>query len=290
MAPRKTRAAAPVVVGSKLDLEGGLLGQIILLSLERAGVPTENRLQIGPTAIARAALLSGAIDISVEYTGNAAFFFDQEDDAIWKDAQGGYIRAAELDAKHNGLVWLTPAPADNTWVIAIPATLAKAASLATLEDFAGFANAGNRVRLAASAEFVESAAGLPAFESAYGFKLRAAQLLILSGGETSATMKAAADGISGVNAAMAYGADGALKALDLVALGDPRRAEPVYAPTPVVRAAALEAYPRIRSALDPVFAGLDLAALRDMNEKVAVEGRAARAVAQAYLAARGLGT
>jgi osmoprotectant transport system substrate-binding protein len=290
MAPRKTRAAAPVVVGSKLDLEGGLLGQIILLSLERAGVPTENRLQIGPTAIARAALLSGAIDISVEYTGNAAFFFDQEDDEIWKDAQGGYIRAAELDAKHNGLVWLTPAPADNTWVIAIPATLAKAASLATLEDFAGFANAGNRVRLAASAEFVESAAGLPAFESAYGFKLRAAQLLILSGGETSATMKAAADGISGVNAAMAYGADGALKALDLVALGDPRRAEPVYAPTPVVRAAALEAYPRIRSALDPVFAGLDLAALRDMNEKVAVEGRAARAVAQAYLAARGLGT
>ena len=97
--------------------------------------------------------------------------------------------------------------------------------------------AGGRVKLAASAEFVESPAGLPAFEKAYGFKLKESQLLVLSGGETTATMKAAADGISGVNAAMAYGTDGALDALDLRALEDPRRAQPVYAPAPIIRAA-----------------------------------------------------
>jgi osmoprotectant transport system substrate-binding protein len=45
-------------------------------------------------------------------------------------------------------------------------------------------------------------------------------------------MKAAADGISGVNAAMAYATDGALKALALHALEDTRHAEPVYAPAP----------------------------------------------------------
>jgi hypothetical protein len=42
---------------------------------------------------------------------------------------------------------------------------------------------GNNVKLAASAEFVESAAGLPAFEAVYGFRLGARQLLVLSGGE-----------------------------------------------------------------------------------------------------------
>ena len=84
-----------------------------------------------------------------------------------------------------------------------------------MEDFASFVRDGNRVRLAASAEFVESNAGLPAFEASYGFRLEANQLLVLSGGETSATIKAAADGISGVNAAMAYATDGALKALGL---------------------------------------------------------------------------
>jgi len=284
----KGGAASPVIVGSKLDLEGALLGHMALLALRRAGIETQNRLQIGPTAILREALLSGAIDLCVEYTGNAAFFFHQDDDPVWKDAEAGYARAAELDYRRNSLVWLRPAPADNSWAIAVPNRLAREKSLATLEDFARFARDGNRIKLAASAEFVESAAGLPAFETAYGFKLEARQLLVLSGGETSATMKAAADGMSGVNAAMAYGADGALEALDLLALEDPRHAEPVYAPAPVVRAATLELYPNIRQALAPVFASLDLATLRDLNEKVAVEGEAAAAVALAFLGAKGL--
>jgi osmoprotectant transport system substrate-binding protein len=153
----------------------------------------------------------------------------------------------------------------------------------TLADFAREVASGAQVKLAASAEFVESPAGLPSFEAAYKFHLTAAQLLVLSGGETSATMKAAADGISGVTAAMAYATDGALDALDLVVLKDTAHAEPVYAPAPVVRAATLEAYPQIRPLLGTVFAGLDLATLRSLNEKVAVEGQPATAVAQDYL-------
>lgn len=282
------RAAAPVVVASKLDLEGALLGHMVLLALGSAGVPTENRLQLGPTAIVRAAILSGAIDLTVEYTGNAAMFFHEEGAAVWKDAAADFLRAAELDLRHNNLVWLTPAPADNSWVIAVPAFLAREIGLRTMEDLAAFVQAGRRIKLAASAEFVESPAGLPAFEQTYGFALTASQLLVLSGGETSATMKAAADGISGVNAAMAYGTDGALAALDLVALEDTRHAEPVYAPAPVVRAITLEAHPRIRDSLAPVFEGLDLATLRGLNEKVAVDGEPAATVAWEFMRARGL--
>ena len=132
------------------------------------------------------------------------------------------------------------------------------------------------------------AAGLPAFEADYGFRLAARQLLVLSGGETSATMKAAADGISGVNAAMAYAADGALKALGLHALEDTRHAEPVYAPAPIIRQATLGRYPAIGALLKPVFAKLDLASLRDLNEKVAVEGADPKVVARQYFQAVGL--
>lgn len=280
-------AAPPVVVGSKLDLEGALIGHMILLALGAAGIQTENRLQLGPTAIVRAAMLSGAIDLTVEYTGNAAMFFHEEGDPVWADAALGFLRAAELDRKTNNLVWLTPAPADNSWVIAIPASLSRETGLRTMEDFATFVRAGRRVVLAASAEFVESPAGLPAFEQTYGFRLTSDQLLVLSGGETSATMKAAADGISGVNAAMAYGTDGALAALDLVTLEDTRHAEPVYAPAPVIRAAVLETTPQIRDILAPVFRALDLSTLRGLNEKVAVEGEPAAAVALDFLSARG---
>ncbi|VTZ26755.1 putative transporter subunit: periplasmic-binding component of ABC superfamily [Methylocella tundrae] len=285
---RKTVAAAPVVVSSKLDLEGALLGQMMLLALARAGVPTINELQIGPTAILRQGLISGAVDLCVEYTGNGAFFFHQESDPVWRDARQGFLRVAELDYAQNRLVWLQPAPADNSWIIAIPKALAAEKSLRTLDDFAAFVRAGNRIRLAASAEFVESEAGLPAFETAYGFNLQASQLLVLSGGETTATMKAASDGISGVNAAMAYGSDGALNALDLLPLDDPRHAEPVYAPAPVIRAATLAEYPQIRQALAPVFAGLDLTTLRALNERVAVEGEETTFVARNYMTAQNL--
>jgi osmoprotectant transport system substrate-binding protein len=101
-------------------------------------------------------------------------------------------------------------------------------------------------------------------------------------------MKAAADGISGVNAAMAYATDGALKALDLRALEDTRHAQPVYAPAPVIRDATLASYPQISDILSPVFAQLNLAKLRGLNEKVAVEGDDPGTVAREFFRARGL--
>lgn len=278
----------PVAVSSKLDLEGALLGHMILLALKQADIPAENRLQIGPTPILRMALLAGAVDLCPEYTGNAAFFFHEEGDPVWRDAEAGYARAAKLDYERHRLVWLAPAPVSNSWVIAVPAGLAEAEGLLTMADLARFARGGGRVKLAASAEFVESAAGLPLFEATYGFRLSASQLLVLSGGETSATMKAAADGISGVNAAMAYASDGGLKALNLHVLEDTLHAEPIYAPAPVVREAVLSAYPRMAQALAPVFAKLDLARLRDLNEKIAVEGEDPGIVAKEYFRASGL--
>ena len=230
----------------------------------------------------------GAVDLCVEYTGNAAFFFHQEGDAVWRNAEAGYARAAALDLAANSLVWLDPAPADNSWVIAVPNALARektcARSMISPRWRARTAPSSWRPRPNSS----KAPPDLPAFEAAYGFRLTARQLLVLSGGETTATMKAAADGISGVNAAMAYGSDGALDALGLVALDDPRHAEPVYAPAPVIRAAALAAWPQVKTALAPVFAGLDLATLRRLNARVAVDGEDAAAVARNYLTARSL--
>ena len=42
-------AQADITVSSKIDTEGGLLGNIIALSLENAGMPVERRLQLGGT-------------------------------------------------------------------------------------------------------------------------------------------------------------------------------------------------------------------------------------------------
>jgi osmoprotectant transport system substrate-binding protein len=276
-------AEGKIVVASKIDTEGALLGNMIVSLFEAHGLVVENKLQLGPTNIVRAAILAGQIDIYPEYTGNGALFFHLEQDPVWKDWAKGAAKVAALDREENHLVWLAAAPANNTWTIALRQELAERHGLKTMDDLAKYLASGGAIKLAASAEFVESPAALPAFETTYGFRLSDAQLLTLSGGNTSATLRAAAEGTSGVNAAMAYGTDGALAALGLTALEDDKGAQVVYAPAPVVREAVLQQHPEIAKVLDPVFATLTLETLQQLNAKIAVEGEDAGAVAVAYL-------
>jgi osmoprotectant transport system substrate-binding protein len=260
---------------------------MILALLEAGGIATVDRLELGPTNILRSAMLAGEIDLYPEYTGNGAIFYNLEDDPVWRSAREGYDKIRALDRERHELIWLEPAPADNRWVITVRGDVAAANGLRSLEDFARWVRAGGRVKLAASAEFVESPAALPAFERVYGFELKRGQILTLAGGNTAVTMRAAAEGISGVDAAMAYGTDGALAVLDLVVLTDPRRAQIVFAPAPVVRAAVLARYPRIKDVLDPVFRSLSEGTLRRLNARIVVEGESARGVALDYLKSEG---
>jgi osmoprotectant transport system substrate-binding protein len=279
-------AADSVVVASKIDTEGALLGNLIADAIEARGIAVERKIQLGPTNILRAAILAGQIDLYPEYTGNGAIFFHREADTIWKNAAAGYAEIKAVDRVRNHLVWLSPAPANNTWVIATRADLPGFPAGKCLGDLAAYLKAGGRFKLAASAEFVESPAALPAFEKTYGFHLRSEQLLTLSGGNTAATLRAAAEGISGVNAAMAYGTDGELAALGLTALCDDKGAQIVYAPAPVIREAVLQRYPEVSAALDPVFASLSLETLQGLNARIAVNGEEAAAVARDYLQAK----
>ncbi len=279
-------AADPVRVGSKLDAEGGLLGNMIIHVLEANGIKTVNRVQMGATKIVRGALVAGEIDIYPEYTGNAGFFFSVDTDPVWKDAAKAAAKAAELDAANN-IVWLKSAPANNTWAIAVRKDLADASKLVTMDDLGRFIASGGTFKLAASAEFVESPAALPSFQSAYSFKLAANQTLVLAGGDTAATIRAAAEKTSGVNAAMVYGTDGAIAALGLVVMADTKAAQAIYEPAPTIRKAALDANPKIRDLLDPVFASLDALTLQGLNAKVQVEGQDSRKVAMDYLKAKG---
>ena len=276
-------AHADIVVSSKIDTEGGLLGNIIALALESKGLPVERKLQLGATQVVREALLADQIDIYPEYTGNAAFFFNEADKDIWNNAESGYTRAAELDAKENKVVWLTPAPANNTWAIAVTGPVAEQNKLVTMSDFGAWVAGGGDVKLAASTEFVSSPAVLPAMQKTYGFELTSAQTVVLSGGDTAATIQAAARGTSGVNAAMVYGTDGGVGATGLVVMEDDKGVQPVYAPTPIVRADVLAEYPAIAEVLGPIFAGLDLVTLQDLNGRIQVGGEPAEAVARDYL-------
>ena len=284
----RAQSLPAVRVASKIDTEGLLLGEMIVRTLRAHGVRTESRLQLGPTQIVRSALISGEIDLYPEYTGNGALFFADEKNPAWKDAAAGYARVKRLDLERNQLVWLQPSPANNTWVIAVRQDLARSQKLSSMADLGRYVAGGGKIRLAASAEFVERSDALPAFQAAYGFRLRQDQLLVLAGGDTSVTIRAAAEQTSGVNAAMAYGTDGPLAALGLVILDDTRAVQPVYAPAPVIRAAVLEREPKIAVWMAALFRTLDAPTLQRLNAQVALEGLDARKVAESYLSSKGI--
>lgn len=280
-------AQAQVVVSSKIDTEGGVLGNIILSVLNANGIQTTDRVQLGATPVVRQAIIAGEIDIYPEYTGNAAFFFEKADDPAWKDATKAYELAKTLDFDANKIVWLTPSPANNTWAIALRKDVAEPNKLVTLTDFGKYVAGGGQVVLAASSEFVNSAAALPAFQTTYAFTLKPEQLITLSGGDTAATIAAAANQTNGANAAMVYGTDGGIAPSGLVVLEDDKGVQPVYQPSPIIREEVLKANPQIEEILKPVFEKLDLVTLQDLNGRVQVGGEPAKAVAEDFLKKNG---
>ena len=215
-----TMANAQVVVSSKIDTEGGVLGNIILAMLKANNIQTTDRIQLGATPVVR------------------------------KD-------------------------------------VADANKLKTLTDFGKYVAGGGKIVLAASSEFVNSAAALPAFQTTYGFKLKPDQLITLSGGDTAATIAAAANQTNNANAAMVYGTDGGIAPSGLVVLEDDKGVQPVYQPTPIIREAVLKKNPNIEAVLKPVFAKLDLVTLQDLNGRVQVGGEPAKAVAEDFLKKNG---
>ena len=279
----------PIVVGSKLDGEGVLLGQIILQTLQANGFTVVDKTRTGATKVVRQALVDKQIDVYPEYTANAVLVFHSDvkvDPSVLQSADLTYQTAKSEDSSI-GITWLQQAPANNTWAVAVPKAFADANKLVTLDDLAKYVNGGGKLKIAGSQEFFTSAVAFPAFEKAYGFKLKPADEVQVGTGDTALPEKTAAQGTSGVNAAMAYGTDGTISALSLVVLGDPKGAQPIYQPAPIFLTSVITKYPEIPGLLGPVFAKLDLATLQGLNKTVAVDGKDAKSVAADWLKANG---
>lgn len=279
---------SPIIIGSFVDTEGGILGNMILLALENNGYIITDKVQFGTPDVHRNALLQAELDIGIDYTGNGQFYSEGFDEEVWGDATKGYNAIRGYDETKNGLIWLKPANANNTEMLAVTKEFAEANSLESLEDFANYVNAGGKVKFITSQTFAEKNMGLLGMEKGYGFKLNPDQLIILPHGNTAETISALANGTDEVNVALVYGTDGSLPDLGLVVLKDPLSIPTVYEPSVIVRAEILEMYPEIRSIIDEVFKTLNLENLQVMNKNVIIDGLSHKDVARDHLIEQGI--
>ncbi|MCU0474986.1 MAG: ABC transporter substrate-binding protein [Anaerolineae bacterium] len=277
----------PIRVGSKLFTEDVLLGHITYVALEQAGYPVVDMLETGNTTVARTALLNNQIDLYPEYTGTAmTVFFPAE--AVGQidslDSESVYAVSASYDAAFNDLIWLEPAPINNSYVLAVTQAFAEEHGLSTLSDFAAYVNGGGTVMFAAGEEFVSRPDGLQAMEAAYGFDVTGGQMLVIADGTPDMFIGALAQGINGINVALATGVSGLLYENDLVALYDDQELLLPYEPAVVVRGALLRRNPEIAVILNRIFRHMDADTLSELVAQVEADGRDPREVATEYLA------
>lgn len=272
-----------ITLGSFVDTEGGILGNMLLLALENKGYLIEDKVQFGTPDVHRNALLQGELDLGIDYTGNGQFYSEGIDPSVWVDAVKGYEAIKAYDEKENSLIWMAPAKANNTEALAVKEDFAEENDIATMEDFARYVNEGGEVKLITSQLFAEKEQGLLGLEKAYGFKLQPSQLILLPHGNTAETLKALASGTDGVNVALAYATDGSLVDLALRIIEDPKSIPPVYEPSAIIRKEVLDKYPEVKEIVEEVFALLTKENLQEMNKAVIVDGKSPKDVAKEFL-------
>jgi len=245
---------AAIVVGSKNFTEQLILGEIVAGTIEReTGLTVDRRLNLGGTLICEQALVSGDIDVYVEYTGTAltAVFHQpltNDSSTVLQTVRDAYART--------GRTLLEPFGFNNTFTILVRSSDARQLKLKTIDDAAVQAP---KWRAGFGYEFLERPDGFPGLAKTYGLRFAEPPRVM----DLTLTYRALASGQVDLIAGDATA--GLISALDLFPLEDNRRYFPPYDAVPVARAATIMRHPEVRRALTSLAGAISAEAMRAMN-------------------------
>jgi osmoprotectant transport system permease protein len=256
------RSRGAIVVGSKNFTEQVILGELLAQTIERdTGLGVQRRLNLGGTLICDRALLTGDVDVYVEYTGTALT-------AVFHQPAGTDARAVFDDVRdqyaRTGRTLLPPLGFDNTFAILVRGSDARTKNLRTIDDAVREAPGW---RAGFGYEFLERPDGYPGLAAAYGLRFAAPPRVM----DLALSYRALASGQVDLIAGDATA--GLIRALDLVQLEDTRHYFPPYDAAPVARAATLLKYPQVRTALERLGGRVTASDMRSLNYAADVEHR-----------------
>jgi osmoprotectant transport system substrate-binding protein len=266
-----------VVVASKDFTEQFILGEMYVRLLEHNGFTVEKKLNLGGTPVAQEAITTGQIDIYPEYTGTGLLTVLKL--PVSSDPQAVFQTVADAYRDQWNLVWLEPAPMNNTQALAMTRAGAEQHGIRTISDMAAKAS---QLTMAGPPEFQEREDGLPGIMAAYGnFQLKEYRAV-----DPGLRYQALTSGQADV--VVAFGTDGEIAAFDLVTLEDDKGLFPPYQVAPVVRGEILESYPEIEDILNSLAPLLTDDVMRKLNFEVSGNGREPADVAEEFLVQAGL--
>lgn len=270
-------AGGAIKVGSKDFTEQFILGEMYALVLENKGFKVERKLNLGGTPVAQAGLQSGQIDLYPEYTGTALLTILKQ--PANSNQQQVYKTVAENYQQKFNLIWLEPAPMNNTQALVMSQEATQKYGIKTISQMVAKAS---QLTMIGPPEFEAREDGLPGLKKNYGeFKLK--KFIPADPGLRYKTLN---NGQADV--AVAFGTDGEISAFKLVVLDDDKKFFPPYQVAPVVRQETLNKNPGIRDALNSLSSKLTNETLQRLNYEVSGKQREPAEVAKEFLTKEGL--
>ena len=252
-APWRGATGDTVVIGAKSFSEQYILSRLIGQRLEDAGYRVEYRDGLG-SAVVHRAVTTGAIDISVDYTGTLWANELKREDNPGREAMYEAIvewKERTSDARIFGRLGF-----ENAYAFAMRSDRARALGVSSLTDLSGVAR---RLTVGGDPEFFERPEWI-AVRDIYGMRFAETRNFsptfmydALQSGE--------ADVIS------AYTSDGRIAADRLTVLEDPEEALPSYDAL-IVLSPKASRDERLRAALEPLLGAIDVAEMRAANYAV----------------------
>jgi osmoprotectant transport system substrate-binding protein len=272
-----------VAVGSKDFDEQLILGYMMVEAFEAAGADVTDRVNLGGTSVAREALVSGEIDVYMEYNGTGwTVHLGNEDPSF--DSEVLTSGVAEQDLVDNGIVWVGRSPFNNTYGFASSPEATDANKGAfSLQTMMEYVQDNPDAIVCMESEFPSRPDGLILTETATGIELPEAQQLIL---DTGIIYSETAN--NNCDFGEVFTTDGRIPALNLTLVEDPG-VNIIYNVSATVREEtyllAPEAFDGIVEAL---LAPLSNERMAELNARVSAEGEDPQAVARDYLVEEGL--
>ncbi|WP_088890973.1 glycine betaine ABC transporter substrate-binding protein [Leptolyngbya ohadii] len=267
----------PIRVGSKDFTEQFIIGEMYALVLEKAGLPVERKLNLGGTPVAQAALENGEIDVYPEYTGTGLLTVLKL--PVNSDQKAVFDTVSQNYKEKFNLVWLDPAPMNNTQALAMTAEGAQKFGVKTISDMAAKAS---ELTMIGPPEFEVREDGLPGIKQKYGnFQLKEYKAV-----DPGLRYKGLVDGEADVT--VAFGTDGEISAFKLVVLEDDKKLFPPYQIAPVVRQTAIDSHPEMQKSLNQLAPLLTNETMQRLNYEVSGKQREPAEVAKEFLQQEGL--
>jgi osmoprotectant transport system substrate-binding protein len=280
-------AGQGVKVSSKNFTEQLVLGQIMVQLLKANQIPVDDKTNLGGTQVNRTALVQGQVDLYMEYTGTTWISQFKKKEVV-RDPEALYNKVKALDKQENDLVWLNPCKFNNTYAIVMKEETAAELGIKTLSDWAAFIKAHpGKMTVSTGPEFYSRVDGFKGMMAHYGLDFgKDIPDSNVSKMEIALTKKAVRD--KKAMCGMAFATDSAIIDYGLRVLVDDKNYFPIYNPAPVVRAEALEQYPKLAFVLNQIGPSLDTATMQRLNYRVNANGEKPAAVAKSWLTGVGL--